>query len=62
MVWFLSDAGGGPQPAFDQALDLLKQGLGALDTAAGRRPRSPTVQTPLGDTGPSNEAASPGPR
>jgi AcrR family transcriptional regulator len=62
MAWFLSDAGGGPQPAFDQALDLLEQGLGALDAAAGRRPRSPTVKAPSGDTGPGNEAASPGTR
>ena len=59
MAWFLSDAGGGPQPAFDQALDLLEQGLGALDAAAGRRPPSPIVQAPSGDPGPSNEAASP---
>jgi hypothetical protein len=34
MAWLLSDAGGDPQPIFDEALDLLEHGLGALDAAA----------------------------
>jgi AcrR family transcriptional regulator len=34
MAWFLSDAGGDPQPAFDEALDLLEHGLGVLDADA----------------------------
>ena len=42
MTWFLSGASGGPQPAFDQALNLIEHGLGSLSAAASHRPPSST--------------------
>jgi AcrR family transcriptional regulator len=60
MAWFLSGASGDPQPAFDEALDLLEHGLGALNAAAGDRPRSPSARAPSGDAGPGDEVAPPG--
>ena len=44
MAWFLSGASGDPQPAFDQALDLLEHGLGSL--SAVRQPPSPLLGRP----------------
>jgi len=58
MAWFLSGASGDPQPAFDQALDLLEHGLGSLNAGA-RRPRASAAQAPSGAGGPSGEVAQP---
>jgi AcrR family transcriptional regulator len=37
MAWYLAGGDGDPQPGFDQALDLLEQGLGALGAAPSHR-------------------------
>ena len=50
MAWFLSGASGDPQPAFDQALDLLEHGLGTLSASASHHPRS-SAQAPSGEAG-----------
>jgi AcrR family transcriptional regulator len=62
MTWFLSGASGDPQPAFDQALDLLEHGLGTLSAAASHHPPSSAAQASWGDAGPGDEAGHPGPR
>jgi MftR C-terminal domain len=55
MAWFLSGASGDPQPAFDQALDLLVHGLGTLSASASRHPRSSVAQAPSGDAEPGDD-------
>jgi 3-hydroxyisobutyrate dehydrogenase len=62
MAWFLSGGGGDPQPAFDQALDLLEHGLGTLSASASRHPRSAAAHAPSGDAEPDDEVAQPGTR
>jgi AcrR family transcriptional regulator len=62
MTWFLSGASGDPQPAFDQALDLLEHGLGTLSAAASHHPPSSAAQASWGDAGSGDEAGHPGPR
>jgi AcrR family transcriptional regulator len=62
MAWFLSGASGDPQPAFDQALDLLEHGLGSLSATASRNPRSSAAQAPSGDAGPDDEVVQPSTR
>jgi hypothetical protein len=62
MAWFLSGASGDPQPAFDQALDLLEHGLGTLSVAASRHPRSSVAHAPSGNAEPDDEVAQPGTR
>jgi AcrR family transcriptional regulator len=58
MAWFLSGASGDPQPAFDQALDLLEHGLGTLSASASPHPRS-SAQAPSGEAGPDDEVVQP---
>jgi hypothetical protein len=60
MAWFLAGASGDPQPAFDQALNLLEHGLGTLSAPASHHPRSSAAQAPSGDAGPGDEVAQPG--
>jgi len=60
--WFLSGASGDPQPAFDQALNLLEHGLGTLSAAASHHPRSSAAQAPSGDAGPGDEVVEPSAR
>lgn len=60
MAWFLAGASGDPQPAFDQALNLLEHGLGTLSAAASHHPRSWAAQALSGDAGPGDEVAQPG--
>jgi AcrR family transcriptional regulator len=62
MAWFLSGASGDPQPAFDQAVNLLEHGLGTLSAAASHHPRSSAAQAPSGDAGPGDEVAQPSTR
>jgi len=62
MAWFLSGASGDPQPAFDQALNLLEHGLGTLSAAASHHPRSSAAPAPSGDAGPGDEVVQPGAR
>jgi AcrR family transcriptional regulator len=63
MTWFLSGASGDPQPAFDQALNLLEHGLGTLSAAASsHHPPSSAAQARWGDAGPADEAGHPSPR
>jgi AcrR family transcriptional regulator len=62
MAWFLSGGGGDPQPAFDQALDLLEHGLGTLSASASHHPRSAAAHAPSGDAEPDDEVAQPGTR
>jgi len=59
MAWSLSGASGDPQPAFDQALDLLEHGLGSLNADAINPPRSSAAQAPSGAEGPSDQAEQP---
>jgi MftR C-terminal domain len=62
MTWFLSGASGDPQPAFDQALNLIEHGLGTLSAAASHRPPSSAAQAPSGDAGPGDEVVQPSSR
>jgi AcrR family transcriptional regulator len=62
MTWFLSGASGDPQPAFDQALDLIEHGLGTLSAAASHHPPSSAAQAPSGNAGPDDEVAQPSTR
>jgi len=61
IAWFLSGASADPQPAFDQALDLLEHGLGTLSASASRHPRS-SAQAPSGDAEPDDEVVQPSTR
>jgi AcrR family transcriptional regulator len=62
MAWFLAGASGDPQPAFDQALDLLEHGLGSLSAAASHHPRSSAAPAPSGNAEPDDEVAQPSTR
>src|SRR5215211_993117 len=62
MAWFLAGASGDPQPAFDQALDLLEHGLGSLSAAASHHPRSSAAPAPTGNAEPDDEGAQPSTR
>jgi AcrR family transcriptional regulator len=62
IAWFLAGASGDPQPAFDQALDLLEHGLGSLSAAASHHPPSSAAQAPSGDAGPDDEVVQPSTR
>jgi AcrR family transcriptional regulator len=62
IAWFLAGASGDPQPAFDQALDLLEHGLGSLSAAPSRHPRSSAAQAPSGNAGPDDEVVQPSTR
>ena len=62
MAWFLSGASGDPQPAFDQALDLLDHGLGSLSASASRHRRPSAAQAPSANAEPDDEAMQPSTR
>jgi AcrR family transcriptional regulator len=62
IAWFLSGASGDPQPAFDQALNLIEHGLGTLSAAASHRPPSSAAQASSGDAGPGDEVVQPSSR